>query len=1826
MKERNVEDPRIAANSAEELFHPHTLTALLVMLAWLFYAGLRTNHEDTETSVKLGIMASIWCFVFIGMLQFRDGPFVRPSVPFWRAVLSLSVIYQLFLVFMLFMNKNDARRFMTYFDPNLGIELPERSYADNCETSWSNIQDQLDIFVLAHALGWYGKALIVRDYYLCWILSVAFELCEYSLQHQLNNFAECWWDHWILDVLLCNWAGLYLGMKTCQYLEVKHYSWVGFRQIKSLRGKAKRAVQQFTPYDWTRFEWKPSSSPKNYFGMVALMLVFLQCELNCFYLKYMLWVPPEHPLNTYRLILVFFFALPGARDVYQYLSDRNTNRLGAHAWLFISNIMTESLICLKFSENEFHTPAPMVVKVSWSIFFAIVLVIFPLWRFSLLPNKDAQQASQAYGTFGDASSASSSSSFSPPFPLEDDTVYCTVLLLTTRVYGTKAFLKHVCIQLNMLYLIDWLLRALDVVLFYQFLSTHWHAASGYLFSTWMLALNSILLTLIIVEPPVGAPQGPVLLKSGRFMSGEHWASIYSQFMFSWVDEMMKKGWTQTLDDGDLLELPAENRAASTLAYYRWGYRVNLVWSVLRAFRRPLGVQFVYSMVWSVSMFGPPFFLNKIIKFIEKGADADTPVLTAFFYALGLFATSCAQSLAYQQALYIGRVLGIRLQSIVIGEVYGKALRRRDTSDTAKPEDQVAAANAKSNVNNLLSVDAQKLGDAIAYIFYFYCFPLQTVICVWALYQLLGVASLYGVFVMVLAQPVTYVLSRRFQKQQQNVLRRTDKRIKLMNELLNAIRIVKFFAWERQFRQRIVGARAEELKALKARLVMFMWMSNVFFLVPVLTMVAVFYAYTRDHILTAATSFSALSLFNTFKGIFDELPAITSFALQGTVSVRRVEAFLREQDVDANATATTHPSVTLGFVENAAFTWHADDDQANGSPTLKNINLSFPMNKLSLICGPTGAGKTTLLASLLGETHCVAGAAILPRKRATDRIIGGSASGIAYVAQTAWLQNLSIRDNILFGQPFDPERYARVLYMTALTRDLDIMEHNDRTQVGEKGISLSGGQKQRVAIARAVYSQAEIVILDDCLSAVDAHTAKHIYQHCLMGDLMRGRTVLLVTHHVGLCIRGADYVVAMHEGTIAAAGTPKDVMAAGVLGDEFSLLDESTDEDDDDSSKVIPSVPKNAYSDIHDDNGAGTLTKDEARAEGGVKFAVYRAYVQASGGYAFWVLILLMFGFAQASVVGQDYWIKIWSSAYSKTAKSTIFSATAFFLRSASLQTSPQDDDTMRRVDDSVNVSYYLAIYVLIGLVALIMNTFRYLTLFSGSIRASTHLHSQLLDRILRAKARFFDVTPLGRILNRFSSDLETVDHAVGPSLSFLLYNGIACIYVVVLITVVSPMFIVPGSVIALVFWHVGRYYLRSSRDMKRLNSVSRSPIYVQFNESIQGVATIRAFGAQRRFINDNFQKVDTNNRPFIWMWATNRWLHCRVDILGAAVGLFTAIVLLLSRDWIDAGLAGLSLAYSLTFTHHILWIVRSYAINEMNCVSIERVEEYMSVDQEDDQGAVARAQWPESGQVTFEDVEVQYAPDTPVVLHGISFQTKPGEKVGIVGRTGSGKSTITLTLFRFLSMNRGKITIDGVDISSLALDDLRSRLTIVPQEPVLFSGTLRTNLDPFDAHDDATLWAALKRSHLIDAAGATEDGRSLALDDPVLENGQNWSHGQRQLIALARALVKKSTVVVLDEATSSVDFDTDKKIQDTIRSEFSHATLLCIAHRLRTIVDYDRVLVLDQGKVMEFDTPYNLMTKHDGIFKQMCARSGEQQELFVLAKAKHDATTASAST
>ncbi|KAJ1947623.1 hypothetical protein GGF37_000206, partial [Kickxella alabastrina] len=718
---------------------------------------------------------------------------------------------------------------------------------------------------------------------------------------------------------------------------------------------------------------------------------------------------------------------------------------------------------------------------------------------------------------------------------------------------------------------------------------------------------------------------------------------------------------------------------------------------------------------------------------------------------------------------------------------------------------------------------------------------------------------------------------------------------------------------------------------------------------------------------------------------------------------------------------------------------------------------------------------------------------------------------------------------------------------------------------------------------------------------------------------------------------------------------------------------------------------------------GKLTTDEGWSRGHVQWRVYLAYFRASGGLVFWAILTVLFMLTQGLLVAQDWWLREWAASYSKSSLTSyhfVARTGADHRTIASLSTHSGSVISVEPLSVSslasgllnrsiqfvglkgedgldggrVDLAYFIGVYVAIALASVFLILGRSLLQFWGSLKASRTLHESLLHTVLRAPVRFFDTTPVGRLINRFSKDMETIDQSLNSSLAIFLTEVIASLAILIVIAVITPAFTLGAIVVAIIYWIIGVLYLATSREIKRFESVTKSPIYTQFDETINGVSTIRAYGQESRFRMANYTKVDDNNRPFIYMWGANRWLSIRVDLAGALVSFMAGLLALTTTGRMDAGLAGLSLSYALNFTEHILWVVRFYSINEMNLNSVERVVEYLDVEPEAPvtiPDRVPPVEWPSNGRISVENLELKYAENQPPVIRGISFEVQPREKVGIVGRTGAGKSTLTLAMFRFMEASAGRIMVDGIDISQIGVGDLRSRLTIIPQDPILFTGTIRSNLDPFNEHGDDELWLALRRAHLLgdedeiasrqsvsgnrqypasSRANTVKDlaiadnmvtssgsssisqyglqqtavtlGRTITdLDMAVTENGSNFSQGQRQLIALARALVKRTRVIILDEATASVDFDTDARIQTTIRNEFTDSTLLCIAHRLRTIVDYDKVLVLDQGEIVEYDTPYNLLSKSEGLFKHMCLKSGEYDHLFSAAERKHHSGT-----
>ncbi|KAI7816898.1 P-loop containing nucleoside triphosphate hydrolase protein [Gamsiella multidivaricata] len=1418
----------------------------------------------------------------------------------------------------------------------------------------------------------------------------------------------------------------------------------------------------------------------------------------------------------------------------------------------------------------------------------------------------------------------------------------------------------------------------------------------------------------------------------RTPSMEYASSLYGRCAFAWVNSLVYLRYRRPIQDEDLPELEPTDQSKYSVRKYKAVQKKSFTQSLFMALRRDLIMQFLCSIPFSILIVAQPYFLNRIVKYIEC-KDCGAPTYENYAWVFALLGCAILESAAQQTVLHRSRRLYMHLVSICNAAVFAKVFLRKDVATLAndKPEEKegggeqadAAAAPKKDrtmNISNLVGVDIKEMENTVSYLHEIYGFPIQFGLSTYLLYNLLGAASIIGIVFMVITLPIPGILYSALNKLFESIMGIKDDRMDYLTEMLSAIRIVKFFGWESKFVEKITAARERELSQIKKTFVQGAVANIAWSIVPLLNILVLILSYTKyyGHEITASVLFTTLSLFNIMRSSLDQIPWIIMGSMRAVVSLKRISRFLADEEIVKDTTITRldgkarvasapqdHP--VIGFV-NATYAWPnkeqeqaaetkafkkeplskrikgwfskkpeaapvepaAESDVVQERFKLKNISADFPVGKLSLIVGPTGSGKSALLLALLGELERLEGHMYLPRLDYDEIHNYERGSGIAYVSQTAWLQNSTIRANILFGKEFNQERYDAVVEGCALITDFEILEGGDATEIGDQGITLSGGQKQRLALARAIYSDANVLLLDDCLSAVDTHTGKQLFQ-TLTGPLLEGRTVLMATHQIQLTLNAASYVVVLEKGEILGAGTPETVMRSGWV-DRVALATPIGDDESEVSTLDGEEAAKKAKKTDVKKRVAPKLTEDEKKEEGSIPFRVYKVYLSAAGGWPFWISLFLFEIFREGGNLAQNTWLAMWANAVARETGSFVIQAfQAVVPESIALSLysafGPKNSGgygimTMalfgKGTQESVNVEYYLGIYTLIGVVQMLFNVAtNYYAMVVGNVTASRVLHAELLYKVSRAKIRFFDTTPIGRIINRFSADMSTIDEQVLFGLNIFMNTIISISGLVLVISINMPAFLISAVFIVGIYVVIGILFVPISRDLKRLNSNSRSPILNHFNETLNGVATIRAFGFQDRFLSTNLTNLDNNNRTFFLLWSTNRWLHWRVDLTGALVSFSTGMLILRKWDSIEPGWAAMSLSYSLTFTMQMVWVIRMYAQNEMNMNAVERVAEYMHLEEEPPaiiEGSRPPASWPHAGEIEVEHLTVKYAADTPDVLKDISFKIRAGEKVGVVGRTGSGKSTLAISLFRFMEPVRGSIRIDGIDIGKIGLHDLRTNLTIIPQDPVLFKGTLRSNLDPFGEREDRELWEALRRSHLIPAdsaptlapvaiaAGSSSNSKDapaavspagsikgstsgdseivdpsrITLDTAVKENGSNFSQGQRQLVALARALVRQPKVIIMDEATASVDFETDLRIQTTIREEMAEATILTIAHRIRTIADFDRVLVLNQGEIAEFDTPYALMRKENGVFRSMCERSTEFDTLLALAEAK----------
>ncbi|KAI9483188.1 MAG: P-loop containing nucleoside triphosphate hydrolase protein [Benjaminiella poitrasii] len=1500
-------------------------------------------------------------------------------------------------------------------------------------------------------------------------------------------------------------------------------------------------------------------------------------------------------------------------------------------------------------------------------------------------------------------------------------LYTFVLVLVSRRYKFPndwgwILNVHLCI----LYSSAWCVSVYDLYEAYV-----WSPAD-----TWLHMLPSILAFLLITDlvyTTATAQRGqPFLDEHGRQVATINVASIFSFLYFQWATPLIQKAYTnKKLTDEDLPILPPLFRGYNL--YYIFGFsRGNsLLKRIYKANKKAIIIQVILAFITSFLYYVPAFFVNRLLSLIQNMNDKDDEesIRKGFLIVVSLGVCIVVLGILTGQLwYYASSSVQVRIKAMLNIEIYRKTLRRRDLSvaspkideeDNKKDKDDKKneleenkekedVSSSTGTIVNLMSTDSNRISEFSVWWFSVLAAPTELVVGIYFLYNLLGKSCFLGLLVMIVVLPLNHYNAKMFAKTQDKLMESRDKRVSLMNEVLQGIRQIKFFAWETNWEKRIMEARDVELHHLgitylSGVLFTFLWQGS-----PILVTLISFWSFTKleGQELTAPIAFTAITVFNELRFALNVLPEVFIEWLQAMISIRRIDTYLNEDEVEppssedevehladnnaSNAITIGFQCATVGWSQEtySDFEQQQQDIDASGGSNVKNahfvlkdLNFTFPNNELSLISGSTGSGKTLMMLSLLGEAIVLEGKTNCPRQAVADVVSDDFAMvskdidpkdwllpyALAYVSQTAWLQNASIRDNILFGLPYVESRYRETLTACALDKDLKILEDGDQTEIGEKGITLSGGQKARVSLARAVYSRAQNVLMDDVLSAVDAHTAKHLYEKCLLGPLMKSRTRILITHHVKLCAKGCGYIVHIDNGRASLVGTPNELRQSGKLAsifenEEDDIVEEVAAEEEKAIETIIPTTT------TADDNKKKprVLVEDETRASGMVKIRLYKMYVDLVGSPFFWVVMTLLILGSRALDVTESWWIKQWSHSYEvdKNSSQVNPDASLFFHQQSIIsQSKPMyayqpmsvienvEASTKAPKDDS-SLNFYMGVYCLITMTNIIVGTARFGVLYWGVLRANKVLYAELLHRVFRAPLRFFDTTPIGRILNRFSKDFETIDSSIPNDVLNFTIQWVVVISSMLTVSAVLPVFLLPILTIAVVNIWMGMMFVSTSRELKRMDSVSRSPLFSHFTETIVGVSTIRAFGATRQFLQQMLNYIDVNARPYYFTWLVNRWVSVRYAVTGALINSITAAIILFNVDKMDSSLAGFCLSFVLLFTDQMFWGIRRYTSLEMSFNAVERVVEFMEMDQEAPAITQLRApaEWPTKGKIDITDLEIRYAADLDPVLKGISFSVKPQEKIGVVGRTGSGKSTLALSFFRFVEASKGSIVIDGIDIRDLGTEDLRSNLTIIPQDPTLFSGSLRSNMDPFDQFSDEDIFTALRRVHLLPSTEggassigiATVDSDSTLgevnanvfkdLDTSVTEGGKNFSQGQRQLLCLARALLKRSRIVLMDEATASVDFETDKAIQKTISTEFADSTILCIAHRLHTVIEYDRILVLDQGEIVEFDSPLTLINNPESSFYKMCRNSGEYDALINLARAKHELVDVSTTT
>jgi len=1317
---------------------------------------------------------------------------------------------------------------------------------------------------------------------------------------------------------------------------------------------------------------------------------------------------------------------------------------------------------------------------------------------------------------------------------------------------------------------------------------------------------------------------------------------YRRWTFCYMGRVLKRGAQQVLTDGthltqqDLYRVPSTMETSyldtkfQTVYEEEKGNLLRTLWRLAAPTFVPAGFCQLLTVIAQIAI---PLLVRELLIILEENPYQNV-VSQGMLYVVLIFVASVLNALGTHRQRHLALKSGIIIRAAVVSATYRRALN-------LTPDGRAGLTTGE--VTNLVAVDAQKLFEVMQEGHLVWSCPLSMVLVSILLVLIMGPTTLVGVAVLFTFVPLTTKITAKMIAVRKKRVQVSDERIEIINGMLQGIKVTKLNNYESKYLQRITETRERELAYLRKELYIWGLTLSVTVITPVLASAVTYATYVlvdENNILTASTTFTTLLLFSALRFPINYAGRLIGKAAQAYESARRISQFMKREirddsqghpastnassdgnDTSSSLAKTAEQSIErtrpILEVRNGKFriggtsSMNPDNKDAwealgpgtlIGGFALAGINFSVERKEIVAIAGPVASGKSTLMNALIGEVSC-----------SPDSIISYQGR-VAYASQIPFILNATVRDNILFGSHFDEDRYNKVLDACCLRQDIEQLGiAGDLTEIGERGITLSGGQKQRVSIARVVYSKPDLAILDDPLSALDAGTARKVFDQVLKSpdsDLLGSSAIVLVTHASHFLHR-VDQIVVLVDGKAAFQGSWNDLTS-------FESTDPSTEsaidaikhsvqekaEDEDEETPLTNDVAAdNLKNDVETgpntdtskaiagrEVASGKLMSMEQREHGLSSIKTWLLWFRHAGGIGYVLILIVSLGIDRTAYVATEWWLARWTQAAEEPID--VF-GTEFPAQTDGIQAQYQ----------------YLKVYATILLVSFVAASQRSLWAVRGGAKSASSLFYAMVKRVLMAPTSFFETTPLGRVLNRFTFDVEVLDHTLVESMSVLLIAMSWFVAGVVVMTVILPWIILALIPVTGLYWMLQMHYRKSGADLQRLDAVSRSPVQAMLAEGIDGASTIRVFRQQDRFLHRFQKSASTNTSAQLNFITAQRWLGVRIELLGALVVFISTLLIIMFNDVfaIDAGLVAMLIIWSSNFNITLGFLVDHVSEAEASITSVERIHAMSELPQErsmeTDEEHRPPDSWPSRGKLEFQDVGLRYRPGLPLALDGLSFTLEPGTRCGVVGRTGAGKSSLTVALFRLVEIESGQILLDGIDLATLGLSDVRGRpkgLAIIPQDPVLMRGTMREVLDPFGSSTDEEIMEALSCVRLAD--GVNMD----ILDAPVEEGGDNFSVGERQLLCLARAMLSKPKLLVLDEATASVDSETDAFVQRMLQTRFENTTLLTVAHRLNTIMNYDQVLVMSDGKAAEFGPPGKLLENEKGVFSELVRNTGKE--------------------